>query len=83
MYTNQNEIIDNYKPHPGFFDLSVKPKDLTKAKYAKVLNAQNFLAEQGKNIDYLAKFEPTRYEDLKEYSAMYQAIVFKYWEEVN
>lgn len=74
-----NQIIDNYKPHQGFYDLSEKPKTLTKVEYAKVLNAQNILAEQGNNKEYLKKFEPIQYEDWKEISALYQAIVFQYW----
>jgi len=74
-----NRIIENYKPHQGFYDLTEKPKTLTKVEYAKVLNAQNILAEQVKNEEYLMKFTPIQYEDWKEVSAMYQAIVFRYW----
>ena len=36
------EIIENYKPHKGFYDLSEKPKTLTKKEYAKVLCIQFF-----------------------------------------
>jgi hypothetical protein len=74
-----NQIIENYKPHQGFFDLSVKPKTLNKIEYAKILNTQNILVEQGNNIEYLKKFTPIQYEDWKEISAIYQAIVYQYW----
>jgi len=74
-----NQIIDNYKPHKGFYDLSEKPKTLTKIEYAKILNTQNILAEQVKNEEYLMKFTPIQYQDWKEISAIYQAIVYQHW----
>ena len=74
-----NQIINDYKPNKGFIDLSVKPKTLTKVEYAKVLNTQNILAEQEKNKEYLMKMTPIQYQNWKEVSALYQAIVFKYW----
>jgi len=74
-----NQIIKNYKPHKGFYDLSEKPKTLTKIEYAKVLNTQNIIAEQVKNEEYLMKFTPIQYQDWKEISAIYQAIVYQYW----
>jgi len=74
-----NQIIENYRPCKGFFDLSIKPKTLAKDKYAKLLNIQNILAEAENNKEYLMKFEPTQYEDWKEISALYQAIVFQHW----
>ena len=74
-----NHIIENYKPHQGFYDLSVKPKTLTKVEYAKVLNAQNILAEAGTNKEYLERYDPIQWGDWKEISAMYQAIIFQHW----
>ena len=74
-----NQIIDNYKPHQGFYDLSVKPKTLTKVEYAKVLNAQNILAEAEKNKEYLMKMTPIQWQEAKEISALYQAIVYQHW----
>jgi len=74
-----NQIIKNYKPHNGWFDLSVKPKTLTKIEYAKILNTQNILAEQTKNKEYLIKMAPIQWQDWKEVSALFQAIVFQYW----
>ena len=74
-----NRIITNYKPHKGFYDLSAKPKTLTKIKYAKVLNAQNILAEAEKNKEYLMKMTPVQWQEAKEMSADYQEIVFQYW----
>jgi len=74
-----NQTIENYKPHKGFYDLSEKPETLTKTEYAKLLNIQNFLAEQNKNIEYLRKFEPIQYKKDKELSVEYQGIVREYW----
>ena len=75
-----NRIIENYKPHSGFHDLSKKPETLTKREYAKLLRIQNFLAEQEKDKKYLMEFEPTQWQDMKGLSMDFQAIVSKYWD---
>ncbi|MCK4446818.1 MAG: hypothetical protein KAW56_07030 [Candidatus Marinimicrobia bacterium] len=74
-----DHIIINYKPYRGFYDLSEKPKSLTKIEYAKVLKIQGFLAERARNIEYLRKFTPIQYEKSKEISANYQEIVREHW----
>jgi len=74
-----NRIIENYKPLKGFFDLSKKPKTLANLKYAKVLKIQEYLAQQETNKKYLKKFEPIQWQELKELSADYQAIVLGHW----
>jgi len=76
-----NLIIENYKPHQGFYDLSVKPETLTKMEYAKVLKIQGYLAWQEGNKKYLMDFEPTQWQDMKGLSMDFQAIVSKYWDE--
>ena len=75
------EIIKNYKPHLGFFDLSEKPSTLSKTEYAKLLNLQNVLAESNtkENIQYLKKFNKNQYVMLQELSASVQQIVFEHW----
>ena len=73
------QIIADYKSHKGFYDLSEKPKSLTKIGYAKVLAIQNFLVEQSKNIEYLRKFEPIQYEKDKEILANLQCIIRTHW----
>ena len=75
-----NLIIENYKPHPGFYDLSVKPETLTKMEYAKLLRIQNFLAEQEKDKKYIMKMLPVQWMEDKELSANYQSIVSEYWD---
>ena len=75
-----NLIIENYKPHQGFYDLSVKPETLTKMEYAKVLKIQGYLAWQEGNKKYLMEFEPTQWQDMKGLSMDFQAIVSKYWD---
>ena len=75
------KIIENYKPHSGFHDLSIKPETLTKLEYAKILKAQGYLAWQEGNKKYLMDFEPTQWQDMKGLSMDFQAIVSKYWDE--
>ena len=75
-----NLIIENYKPHSGFHDLSEKPNSLTKMEYAKVLKIQGYLAWQEGNKKYLMDFEPTQWQDMKGLSMDFQAIVSKYWD---
>ena len=48
-----NQIIENYQPHKGFFDLSNKPDALTKIEYAELLQIQEYLSWQIKNKEYL------------------------------
>ena len=75
-----NRIIENYKPHSGFHDLSKKPETLTKREYAKLLRIQNFLAEQEKDKKYIIKMLPLQWMEDKELSANYQAIVREHWD---
>ena len=75
-----NRIIENYKPHSGFHDLSKKPETLTKMEYAKLLRIQNFLAEQEKDKKYIMKMLPLQWMEDKELSANYQAIVREHWD---
>ena len=75
-----NLIIENYKPHQGFYDLSVKPETLTKMEFAKVLKMQNFLAEQERDKKYIMKMLPLQWMEDKELSANYQSIVRENWD---
>ena len=74
-----NRIITNYKPHKGFYDLSEKPKTLTKIEYAKALKIQEYIASQVININYLKKHCITQYQKIVELSANYQQIVREHW----
>lgn len=67
----------------GFYDLSERPKALPKKMYLKILDAQEFLVEQNKHVEYLKKFEPIQYEKTKEFVARLQMIIRQYWEEVT
>jgi hypothetical protein len=73
------KIIKAYRPHKGFFDLSIQPKGLTKIEYAKILDTQNLLARENNNKEYLLKFNPTQWEKAREMSANLQRIIFEYW----
>jgi len=75
-----NLIIENYKPHQGFYDLSKKPETLTKMEFAKVLKMQNFLAEQERDKKYIMKMLPLQWMEDKELSANYQSIVRENWD---
>jgi len=74
-----NQIIENYKPHKGFYDLSKKPNSLTKIEYAKVLKIQEFLAGQETDKKYIMKMFPIQWMEDKELSANYQEIVREHW----
>ena len=74
-----NQIIENYRPHKGFFDLTERPVTLTKVEYAKLLQIQEYLSWQEGNKKYLQKFEPIQWQNMKELSADYQAIVLEHW----
>lgn len=43
-------VVSIYKPHAGFFDLSVKSQTLSEEEYAEILDLQNFLAEENKKF---------------------------------
>ena len=73
------KIIDSYRPHAGFFDLSEKPKHLSDTEYAKILETQLFLVEQNEQREYVKKHLPVQWEKLKEVSAALQQIIFQHW----
>jgi len=75
-----NLIIENYKPHPGFYDLSERPATLTKVEYIKLLKIQAYLAWQEGNKAYLMKYAPIQWQEMKELSANYQSIVSEHWD---
>ena len=75
-----NLIIENYKPHQGFYDLSERPATLTKVEYIKLLKIQAYLAWQENNKKYLIKWEPIQWQEMKELSADYQGIVAEHWD---
>ena len=75
------QIIKNYKPHQGFYDLSVRPATLTTIEFAKVLKMQEYLSWQESNKAYLMKLEPIQWQEMKELSADYQGIVRENWNE--
>ncbi len=79
MNKEVNQIIKDYKPHDGFFDLSEQPKTLSKAEYAKVLNIQNFLASYRGKEKYIKKQHPSQWRKLLSMSAQLQQIIFQHW----
>lgn len=75
------EIITNYRPHKGFFDLSVKPKTLTLREYATVIKIQNTLASENEKFKSKVARANNRWawENLKKLSGELQAIIFQHW----
>lgn len=74
-------IIKNYKPHKGFFDLSLKPKELSDEEYAKILKIQGFLVTQNtsENIRYLKNFNTIQYDFLRKISTELQGVILSHW----
>lgn len=73
------EVIEEYKPHKGFFDLSNKPKTLNNIEYAQILDTQNLLARMEKDKEYLIENRPLTWEQMKNVSATLQGIIFQHW----
>lgn len=75
------EIIKNYVPHKGFFDLSSKPQEINDVEYATILDTQNLLARQNeafKDKEVMKNNQHT-WEQLKALSAKLQLAIFQYW----
>ena len=79
--TQAKKIIDNYKPHKGFFDLSKKPNTVSDMEYAKILDTQNYLAVENNKMKDKQVREANRrhWESLKVLSAELQGIIFQNW----
>lgn len=75
-----NQVIKNYQPHHGFFNLSRRPAEMPKTEYAKILKAQNFLAAQTRNAKYLKQHDPAQWEKLKTFAAELQQIILRHWD---
>lgn len=76
-----DEIIKNYKPNKGFFNLSNKPDTLTKREYAIILDTQNALARANKiykNEEVIELHKPD-FEVAKVLKTKLQQLVFKHW----
>ena len=74
-----DRVIANYKPHKGFFDLSKKPDTLSKTEYAKILDLQNLIASENARRDYIKEHNPRSWQQLQEYAAQLQQIIFQHW----
>lgn len=80
---NYRKIIDTYKPQKGFVDLSIKPISLSMIEYAKILNLQNYLAEQNEKAEYLKTYAHIQWEQLKLMSCDLQQVILEHWELEN
>lgn len=79
--SESQKVINNYVPHNGFFDLSNRPTEINDVEYAKILETQNFLAEQNKKFanKEVRKNNKHNWEQLKELSGNLQSIIFQHW----
>jgi len=70
-----------YKPTPGFFDLTEKPKDMTTKTHKKIQQHQMMLiAESEKYKDpEVRKNNWTTFEKLREYMAQLQSIILTHY----
>lgn len=81
MNRNQaDKIIKEYKSHKGFYDLSEKPKELSKREYAIILDTQNLLAKHNENIEEIIENQPMMWNELQQLSSMLQSVILRYWE---
>ena len=76
------KIIDGYKPHDGFFDLSQQPESLSKVEYAKILKVQNYLDTESMKFKdkKIRENNKTAWENLKYLSGQLQGIIFQHWD---
>ncbi len=73
--------IPSYKPTKGYFDLSNKPRGLTKAEHKKIQDIQTLL------IAELPKYKDSRvreanysnFQKLQIYMAELQYLILQYW----
>jgi dsDNA-binding SOS-regulon protein len=68
-----------YTNPKGFFDISKRPKSLSKREQEKIQQMQMFLADQNEKREYLKKHEPTQWEKLKDTAAELQQIILSHW----
>ena len=73
------KVIEEYKPHKGYLNLSVKPEKISNIEYAKILDSQNLLIRMEKEKEYLKEFNPTQWFEIQEISAKLQRIILYYW----
>lgn len=70
------QLIDDYKPYKGFYDL--RSFKLKKRLFRRLWKIQDTLHEMAKNQAYYKKWHPTQWQQAKELSAYYQNILFKH-----
>lgn len=75
------KIISDYKPHVGFFDLSIKPQTLSREEYAKILQTQNFLAAENNKFsdEKIREDNKIEWNQLKILSGKLQAMILQHW----
>lgn len=76
-----SEIINQYKPHKGFFDLSKQPSTLNEEEYAKILSIQDYLALENEKMNdmHVRKANKSHWDNLKLLSAELQGIIIQHW----
>lgn len=70
MRKYNHAYLKEYTPIDGFFDL--RNWDIPKKEFLSLWNIQKFLASYRGQVEYLRRFDPIQWEELKELSVQYQ-----------
>ena len=76
------DIIKNYRPRIGFFDLSKTPVGMRIKEHAKIIRCQEHLFFVSDNISYFEKFDKIGLGNAKELSAKLQRIIIYKWRNI-
>ena len=74
--------MSKYKPRKGFFDISNRPKGLSKTEHRKMQETQTLLQRTEDRKEYYLKHDRNSWEVAKEMSAQLQQLIFKYYPEI-
>lgn len=68
-----------YTPRQGFFDITKKPKGLSKREHKKMQETQMILQKMEDEKEYYLKHDLYNWSIAKEMSAMLQQLIFKWY----
>jgi len=81
MSRNPKEIIENYKPTPGFYDLSTTPKTMSIEDHANLIELQQGVINNSRILDTEEKrnLNSRTWEKTLNVSAMISVIYHQHW----
>lgn len=71
--------MKEYTPRHGFFDITKKPKGLSRRDHKKMQETQMLLQKVEDEKEYYLKHDRNSWEVAKEMSAMLQQLIFKWY----